>query len=158
MKYTVIRDTREKQGWEFGETKYCAGTVDKALKTGDYTLAGYENSVCIERKGSVEEIALNLMSVRFIKEMVRIKPYRHKYIVMEFSLYDLLTFPKNSRIPVHKRPKRYNGYTLLKKLVEIELYYDVHIIYAGNSYYAQDYVTSLFKRITNNSYEEKVNK
>lgn len=59
-KYTVIQDTREQKGWYFSEYDKCNGMEQGSLKTGDYTLKGFEDMVCIERKFSVEEIATNL--------------------------------------------------------------------------------------------------
>ena len=55
--YLVYRDTREKDGWDFAQSGYCAGTEPQTIKTGDYTLHGYENHLCIERKGNVSELA-----------------------------------------------------------------------------------------------------
>ena len=49
--YTVIRDTREKdeKGWGFKSSKYCAGTIEEKLDTGDYSLYGWAQHLCIER-------------------------------------------------------------------------------------------------------------
>ena len=54
-KYRVIKDTREKDGWTFTEYDKCEGMDMDALHTGDYTLKGFEDVVCIERKASVSE-------------------------------------------------------------------------------------------------------
>ena len=58
--YTVIQDTREKEGWYFSEYDKCSGMESGTLKTGDYTLRGFEELVCIERKASTSEISQNL--------------------------------------------------------------------------------------------------
>ena len=59
-KYTVIRDTREQEGYYFSEYGLCEGMIDQKLDTGDYSIQGMEDKVCIERKGCVEELAINL--------------------------------------------------------------------------------------------------
>ena len=59
-KYKVIKDTREQNGWFFTPYEKCSGMEVKTLHTGDYTLEGFEDVVCIERKGCVAEIAMNL--------------------------------------------------------------------------------------------------
>ena len=50
-KYTVIKDTREKDGYFFKEYDRCDGMVVETMKTGDYTLKGMENVLCIEAQG-----------------------------------------------------------------------------------------------------------
>ena len=52
--YTVIKDTREQRGWIFNKSDRCDGMRVETLKTGDYTLGGFEEMVCVERKFSVE--------------------------------------------------------------------------------------------------------
>jgi len=40
-KFSIIRDTREKEGWNFDFYSSCA-IESRGLKTGDYTLEGLE--------------------------------------------------------------------------------------------------------------------
>ena len=60
--FTVIKDTREQDGWTFErfDTRYhtCTGMVLQKLETGDYSLKGMENIFCVERKGSVAELEI----------------------------------------------------------------------------------------------------
>ena len=76
--FTVIKDTREQDGWTFErfDTRYhtCTGMVLQKLETGDYSLKGMENIFCIERKGSVAELAQNLGKdkYRFFAEIEKI--------------------------------------------------------------------------------------
>ena len=90
-KLVVIKDTREQKGWIFHKGDACDGMKLNALKTGDYTLEGFEDAVCIERKRSVEEIANNVgkEKKRFDAEMLRIQEYPFKYIICEFSMKDV---------------------------------------------------------------------
>ena len=80
----LLKDTREQKGWLFDSGDYCNGMKAVALKTGDYTLEGFEEVVCIERKKSVEEIANNVgkEKKRFDAEMERINEYTFKYIIL----------------------------------------------------------------------------
>ena len=80
-KYRVIKDTREKDGWTFTEYDKCEGMDMDALHTGDYTLKGFEDVVCIERKASVSEIAMNLGRKKsaFLREMDRMKDYEFSF-------------------------------------------------------------------------------
>src|SRR5215210_7578524 len=73
--YTVLRDTREQQGWIFEQGKLCNGTISKALKTGDYTLVGFESILCVERKKNVAEFAKNIIEKRFENELTRMEAF-----------------------------------------------------------------------------------
>ena len=68
--YLVIKDTREKQGWDFPQSHSCVGTSIEKLDTGDYTIDGHRDTLCVERKGSVSEFAGNLVQEkeRFVRE------------------------------------------------------------------------------------------
>ena len=60
-KFTVIRDTREKEGhgWWYEEDAYCIGTEATKLDVGDYSIKDKEHILCIERKESISELAGN---------------------------------------------------------------------------------------------------
>jgi hypothetical protein len=94
-KYTVIKDTREQDGWFFSPYDRCTGMEVATMKTGDYTIKGYEDLVCIERKGSVTEIATNLGKKKkaFQAEMERMKDFDFRFILLEFSASDVLDYP-----------------------------------------------------------------
>jgi hypothetical protein len=94
-KYTVIKDTREQDGWFFSPYDRCSGMEVSTMKTGDYTIKGYEDLVCVERKGSVTEIATNLGKKKktFQAEMERMKAFDFRFILLEFSASDVLDYP-----------------------------------------------------------------
>lgn len=148
--FTVIKDTREQEGYFFNKFDSCAGMIDHKLDTGDYTLQGFEDKICVERKGCVEELAVNLGQKKyaFMDEIERMKTFDHKFLVLEFSLEDLLKFPDETRIPVkNKGSLKITGKYMLKCLIEFELYHNVHVLFCGNKRNAFLAVTSLFKRI-----------
>lgn len=151
IKYHVIKDTREKNGYKFGEYENCLGTIQKRLETGDYSIEGFEHLLCIERKASVEELAHNLGQEkdRFQREIERMSNYHYKFIVLEFTVQDLLDFPEKTKIPEHlKKDIRIHGKFILKRLLEFQLNYDIHVVFAGNKENAFYYIASLFKRFS----------
>ena len=81
--YTVIQDTREQDGWWFTEYDKCDGMEVGTLTTGDYTIKGFEDVVCVERKASTSEIAMNLgrKKAPFQAEVERMKDYSFAFIV-----------------------------------------------------------------------------
>lgn len=149
-KFLVIKDTREQDGYHFSDFNTCAGMVEEKLDTGDYSIRGLEDKICIERKGCVEELAINLGSKKhtFLNEITRMQDFPHKYLILEFSLDDLLKFPDESRIPIkNKQTVKITGRYMLKCLIEFELYDNVHVLFCGDKRNAFLAVSSIFKRI-----------
>jgi len=149
-KYTVIKDTREKDGYFFKEYDRCEGMVVETMKTGDYTLKGMEDTLCIERKASTAEIAMNLGKKKkpFQAEMERMQDFKYAFVVCEFSLDDIINFPENSGIPKRQQKRvRVTGKYMLKALIEFQLWYNTKIIFCGSKYNAFLITNSIFKRV-----------
>jgi len=152
--YTVIKDSREQDGFTFeafnGRYTSCDGMIVEKLDTGDYSIKGLEDKLCIERKGRLSELAINLGKDkrRFFSEIERMKDFPFKFLVLEFSLADLMDFPEGSDIPEEKWAsiKITNKY-MLKMLIEFQMYDDIHVIFAGNRRNAKLVVNSILKRV-----------
>lgn len=159
-KYTVVRDTREKleQGWHFDESDRCAGTINKKLDSGDYSLLGFESLVTLERKGSINEFCTNLTQERFIgnydpskemdkqSEMVRLELIKWPFLLLEFTIDDLFKYPNVPDVPPRLRKSiRFKGPAAVKKVVELQLMYKTKIIFCGKR--GKDVASSIFKRI-----------
>lgn len=152
--FTIIKDTRERQGYTFEsiDTKYhvCKGMVLRKLDTGDYSIEGLEDKICIERKASVVELANNVGfdKRRFMAEIERMKTFPHKFLVLEFSLEQLMDFPEGSDIPDDeiKNLKISNKY-MLRFLMELQINHNVHVIFCGSKKNAKWTVLSIIKRI-----------
>jgi len=149
-RYTVIKDTREQTGYHFSKFNLCDGMVERKLDTGDYSIEGLEDKVCVERKSSVAELAINLGQKKhaFLAEIERMKSFEHKYIVLEFSMGELAKFPEGSDIPEKAKGKvKITGKYMLRCLMEFEIFDDVNIIFAGDKNNAYMFISSLFKRM-----------
>ena len=148
-RYVVIRDTREKpgQGWSFAASASCAGTRIATMKTGDYTLEGFEAVVCVERKGSIAEFAGNLCQDRFRRELDRMASFKHCVVVLEFNMDDIMMWPQGSGIPKHRQQyMKITKHVILKKFWELQRDYP-HISFLFVGRHGKDVVSSLFKRI-----------
>ena len=66
--------------------------IDRKLDTGDYSIEGLEDKICIERKGCVEELAINLGSKKktFLKEIERMESFPSQVYGVKFTLEDLI--------------------------------------------------------------------
>ena len=149
-KFTVIKDTREQEGYFFSAFNTCAGMIERKLDTGDYSIEGLEDKICIERKGCVEELAVNLGQKKyaFLDEIERMKPFPHKFLILEFNVDDVAKFPEETRIPIkNKASIKITGKYMLKCLFEFALYNDIQILFCGNKYNAFLAVSSILKRV-----------
>jgi len=140
-KYIIIRDTREKNGWEFDFYESCSGVVDQGMKTGDYTAKGLEEYLTIERKATTAELALNLGRKRkqFEAELERMGEFRWKYIICEFSEENVREFPRNSTVPRARwNSLRMNGKFMRKCLHNYEEKYGVKVLFKNNKEEAEE--------------------
>lgn len=143
-KFTIIIDTREQLPWEFGYHT----TSHQKLDTGDYSIAGFEDVLAIERKRSVSEIANNLSEKRFLDVLERMNSIRYSFILLEFNLQEVLDYPNNSEIPKKLWSKlRVSGNYILKRLVEIQMQYNINIIFCGSIENARRTAVSIMKRV-----------
>ena len=157
--FTIIKDTREQEGYTFepSSSRYhvCKGMVNRKLDTGDYSIEGLEDKLCIERKASVVEFANNIGhdAVRFAKEIERMKEFPHRFIVLEFSLTDLMNFPEGTNIPEEDWNKlKVTNKFMLRKIMEYQMYDDIHVIFCDSKKNAKWTVLSILKRV-NELYE-----
>lgn len=154
-KYTVIRDTREHEdkGWSFASSSCCQGTNTSKLDTGDYSLEGREEDLCIERKGSVAEFAKNVTEKRFERELERMEEFKYAFIILEFSMEDLISYPDGSGIPYSKRRYlKFRGPFILKRLIELQLQYKSKILFCGTK--GKEVCSSIFKRVVERENED----
>lgn len=144
----VIYDTREKHPFDFSffgwEMK--RGTV----QTGDYIFE--ELDICLERKRNTGEIAMNLGSKwkQFEAELNRMQSYKYKFIVCEFNINDISSFPKNSGIP--QREWKYLKMTsqfIQKRFFEETSKRGIEIIFSANKTKAEEKVYEIVTHIKN---------
>jgi hypothetical protein len=138
--FTILRDTREQKGWSFPGSQL----KDVTLKTGDYTLEGFENQIVIERKGSTGELAKNVIETRFQKEIERLAEIPHSYIFLEFSRSDLDLYPRGTNIPLFIQKKiRVKAPLMLKKIETYLLKYNIQTFFCGDPILAEEMAYSI---------------
>lgn len=135
----VIQDTREKRPWTFDFYDEVQDVEIQKLDVGDYTVKGLEDKLAIERKATTGEIALNLGTLykKFQAELERGKDLRWMYVICEFPVSHVLSFPLNSSIPKKNwRKLEMNGKALMAKLTAIQNEYGVQVIYSRSKEHA----------------------
>jgi hypothetical protein len=142
--FTILIDTREQEPWEFFDVE----TKAHALQTGDYTIEGCADFLCIERKKSAGELNKNIVTPRFNKELDRMLDFKYAYLILEFSIDDILNFPVGSNIPKHIWKKlKVTGRYMLKRLAEIEIDYNVRVLPCGTRVAAQHMAYNIMRHM-----------
>jgi ERCC4-type nuclease len=142
----ILVDTNEKTPWRFD--KYDVETASKNLYTGDYTVEGLEDILCIERKSCVTEIANNITTKRFTNELERMTKFPQRYLILEFDYGHIDSFPQNTNIPSFLKNKiRVKGPFIIKFLSQIMTKYDIKVIPCTNREYAEYIAHSIMKEV-----------
>jgi hypothetical protein len=146
----ILRDTREKQPWDFEWYNEVKKVEVCTVKVGDYTLKGYEDLVAIERKRSTGELAINFGKKRkqFLAEMEKMRDYKWRYVICEFPRVHLLRFPEDSGIP--KRDWKYlrmNAGYINKTVNDLTEKYGVTFLFCQSPYEAQDEAIKIFQTV-----------
>jgi ERCC4-type nuclease len=86
---TIIIDTREQEGYSFDSR--LAVTMRRALPAGDYSVAGLEGLVAVERKSLDDFVSTVIHNrARFRKELQKLTGYRAACIVVEAGVLEVL--------------------------------------------------------------------
>jgi ERCC4-type nuclease len=118
------------------------------LDTGDYSLRGLENIFCIERKGSVSEFANNITEKRFKDVTDRLAHIKHAFLLLEFDLEDILIYPVGSTVPKKMWDKlRITPKFILKHINELQILYNIKVIFCGDASNAEKMALSLMRKI-----------
>lgn len=156
MRFNVIRDTQEKKNfWTFANYAEVEQVIDCHLPTGDYTIEGLEDNLCIERKHNISELAKNITEARFERELKRMQDFYYPYLILEFGLDDVYNYPfVDSVHPIAKKKAKIRGPYIFKKLAEMTADYQIHLIPCGHPKYAENMVISIMKRVYEIEYKK----
>jgi len=148
--FTVIIDTREQNPWKI---KHHTTAVEK-LDTGDYSIDGMQDILCIERKQSISEFVNNMSEKRFKDVLTRMQSYKYKYIIFEFNFSDVMNFPVGSTIPRRVWSKlRISPNYIIKYISDILTIYGIPVLFCDSATGAEKAAMSIMRRIY--EYEKK---
>ena len=86
---TIIIDTREQEEYSFDSR--LVATIRRALPAGDYSVAGLENTIAVERKSLDDFVSTVIHSrERFRKELRKLAGYQAACVVVEAGVVDVL--------------------------------------------------------------------
>jgi len=133
----IIIDTREQEAYEFDpetvEVKH------QALSTGDYSLDGFEDRVCIERK-SLQDYVQSVIKQRdrFLKEVKKLSEIPHCSIVVECDLADIMG--KRYRSGAHPN-------SVLGAILSLMIDHQVPVCFCSDRQLAKTFVEGYLKRV-----------
>ncbi len=146
-KFNVIIDTREQQPLTFWSSAIELAIVSK-LDTGDYSIQGMEDILCIERKGSLVEFYNNVSDKRFWREMERMEKFKYKFLVLEFSVSDVDNFPDSVDVPqAVKDGFRLSKKFLMRAISDIQIKYGIHVVFAETRGLSSYLITNIMRRV-----------
>lgn len=104
----VLVDNREQRAWEFDPDYFT--TQRATLRTGDYTIAGFEDRLCLERKSLGDFVSTVIQDwARFRKELYRLAAFDVAAIVVEADLADVFNHKYESEAQPASVLGRVNG-------------------------------------------------
>ena len=130
----IIIDTREKDAYSFGDIQ----TIRTKLDAGDYSVAGLEDRISIERKNLNDFVQTVIrQQKRFHKELCALADMEFCAIVVESSWQDILA---------HKYAGNVKPLSIIESAVAIMLAYRIPVVMAGNRQMACHLTKSLLTK------------
>ncbi len=132
--FVIVQDSREQAPWIFPEGQIVeAGTLD----TGDYSIKGVETLASIERKSLSDLIGcVTSERERFTRELLRLRSYRCKAVIIEGTLQDILE---------HRYRSATAPEAVLGSVSAWSVRYEISFVFAGNAEGGSRYCISLLK-------------
>ncbi|MDO4583945.1 MAG: ERCC4 domain-containing protein [Planctomycetia bacterium] len=97
--FVVAVDTREQNPFRFLNLEKQVFTVTQTLKTGDYSVIGFEKRVCVERKSKQDLFSSTIHGrERFEKEVERMAKMERVAVVVEATLEEVRKGLEQSQI------------------------------------------------------------
>lgn len=133
----IIIDSNEKKPLEFKN----ANVIKKVLPFGDYTLLNFETDIIIERKelndliNSLNNYHDDISKSRFFREIIALKGYKYKLILVEASLQDIYN---------HKYKSKINFHAIIGTIQSIMIKYNIPFIFSLNHDDSADFVEGYF--------------
>ena len=131
--FILVIDTREQAPYKFKEIK----TIRQTLKTGDYSIKGYEKDFAIERKSFSDFVgSITHGRKRFEKEMLRAKKLKYFALILEFDMNNVWTLNCYSKT---------NRKSVLNTAIFWSVKYNIPVFFTTNRKNAEYLIISLCK-------------
>lgn len=138
--FTIIIDSREPVHTRYPFTNLYPTEI-ACLKTGDYSIKGYEDVITVERKtksDAYQSFGHSKNRERFIKELERMTLLERACIIIECSFTEFLIPPEFVQ--------KINGKSMINSLISWYIKYNVPFFFTENRRYSQAFVIRFFEK------------
>lgn len=135
--FTILVDTREQSPWVFPDNVLTV-TASK-LKSGDYSIVGYENIVAIERK-TLNDLVNTIVHgrTRFQKELKRLECVAYRCVAIEANVSDIVDGNYNSDASPN---------SIIGSILSFERYHGIPFCFWGNRQIAEHMALRWFRHV-----------
>lgn len=148
----IVIDSREQCGYT--EWSDAVEVSKGTLKTGDYSLDGYEYRVSVERK-SVPDFIQSVIQPRFWEEMTRMSKINNRYLLIECNWIDVV-YPAAFKKLVGQR--QINQKSVLGFIDSLQAEYRIPVMFAGDrpaaNAWVERYLVRCWKYFQENPFSE----
>lgn len=132
--FVIVIDSREQSPYSFGPV----ASVIKGLKSGDYSVEGFESDVAIERKSCIDAYgSIGNGRARFEAELIRLAAMEYAALVIECSLVSFLVAPEYSSL---------NPKSAIGSLLAWSVKYRLPVFFCGDRPHAQATTLKLLEK------------
>ena len=131
----IIIDNREQTPWTFPTD---IETIPGSLQSGDYSLSGLQELCTIERKSLSDLVGCVTGDdrERFKRELLRLKAYRCRAVIVEATLQDIM---------IHRYLSRTEPESVIGSLASWQTRYEVPFVLAGDADGAARYALAILR-------------
>lgn len=132
--FAICVDTREQAPWVFPPEVH---TAPATLSAGDYSLSGFEDLVAIERKSLADLVAcIGPERERFVRELIRLRGYRCRAVVVEATLQAILS---------HGYRSMTTPASVVGSLASWQVKHEIPVVFAGDAAGAAVYALAILR-------------
>ena len=143
----IVIDTREQLPLDFRRSKVVEDVLYQTLKTGDYSIEGYECAIAIERKSPSDLFStLGKGHKRFKKELERAQELDYFAILVERPFTEILNKDFEGSQYTQMR-----GDVIIKILYTIKFSYGIDVIFCNGRQEASSIIRNLFAAYVKNN-------
>jgi DNA excision repair protein ERCC-4 len=138
---TIVIDSREQKPYPFDNIK----AVKCGLNTGDYSILGLEQYICLERKELSDIIScMTSGRERFQRELLRMKAYPKRCIVIESNWVDIVTGNYRSKL---------NPLSAQNSIISWMNQFNIPFFFSGDREQGQKFTEQFLYSSANNFYQ-----
>ena len=144
--FTIVIDTREQLPYNFVDHDPELVVVD-TLKTGDYSLRGLEDKVCVERKSKADAYGtIGKGRARFLRELTRMSTMDYAAIIIECTIADFLIQPPYSKL---------NPNSAIQSVISWSIRFGVHVHFVNRRVYGRAFTYRILEKFWRNHLKEQ---